>query len=169
MHMIMRTHSRINVKMCTSISCIPVFPWCVEFLFHHVADLASCFSMTCKCYLLTCISPCMVASCNVIHHTNILLEYKLVPKTNSLFLQALMPIGALFGGPIGGLMADKTGRKSVLAASGIPNFFGWMVIVMSYYSRSASTFKLLILIGRFLTGFASGCLTSAVPVSSVYM
>ena len=43
MHMIMRTHSRINVKMCTSIPCIPVFPWCVEFLFHHVADLVSCF------------------------------------------------------------------------------------------------------------------------------
>lgn len=79
-----------------------------------------------------------------------------------------MPIGALFGSPIGGLMADKTGRKSVLAASGIPNFLGWLVIVLSYYSRSAWTFKLLILIGRFLTGFASGCLTSAVPVSYVY-
>jgi len=76
-----------------------------------------------------------------------------------------MPIGALIGSLIGGLMADQTGRKSSLVATGIPNFFGWMVIILSFYSKSSQEFKVLILTGRFLTGIASGWISAAVPVS----
>ena len=64
-------------------------------------------------------------------------------------------------------MADQTGRKASLVATGIPNFLGWMVIILSYYSKSAREFQVLILTGRVLTGIASGWISTAVPVSAM--
>ena len=62
-------------------------------------------------------------------------------------------------------MADRGGRKMLLLSSGVPNFVGWLLIVLSRYTLDA--FRPVILTGRFLIGFAGGWLTSGVPVSVI--
>ena len=51
----------------------------------------------------------------------------------------------------------------LLLSSAVPNFVGWLLIVLSRYTIGA--FKPVILTGRFLIGFAMGWLTVGVPVS----
>ena len=63
-------------------------------------------------------------------------------------------------------MADRGGRKMLLLSSGVPNFVGWLLIVLSRYTLDA--FRPVILTGRFLIGFAVGWLTSGIPVSVIY-
>ena len=79
-----------------------------------------------------------------------------------------MPAGAVFGAPLGGVAADRLGRKNALLLSGIPNIIGWIIIALSDYSVSPGAFKGLILTGRAMTGFASGWLGATMPVSTVY-
>ena len=64
-------------------------------------------------------------------------------------------------------MADRGGRKWALLASGVPNFIGWLLIALSKHTLVA--FKPVILTGRFLTGFASGWLSTVVTVSKCTM
>ena len=80
--------------------------------------------------------------------------------------QAMMPLGALVGSPIGGLVADWIGRKGSLLLSGVPNFAGWIIIVLAQYSGNPAVFKGLLLVGRFITGMATGWMTSPITVRS---
>lgn len=70
---------------------------------------------------------------------------------------ALMTVGAIFGGPCGGNLIEKYGRKRTLAIAASVFFVGWMM------TGFASGIKSL-LIGRTLCGFASGLITVAAPV-----
>lgn len=58
-----------------------------------------------------------------------------------------MPIGAFMSGPL----ADNLGRRSALLISVVPIFLGWstLALAQSYH---------VLLIGRFLCGFATGIL-----------
>ena len=80
-------------------------------------------------------------------------------------MQAMAPIGAIFGGPIAGWIADHLGRKAALMLVGIPYLFGYLMIVYAHMLSSGTAFKVILLLGRFLTGVGLGwsCLTG--PVS----
>lgn len=86
---------------------------------------------------------------------------------NPLYIQAMMPLGALVGSPIGGMVADWMSRKRSLMLSGIPNFAGWILIVFAQYSRNPVVFKGLLLVGRFITGIATGWMTSPITVRNL--
>ena len=80
-------------------------------------------------------------------------------------MQAMAPVGAIFGGPIAGWIADHLGRKAALMLVGILYLSGYLMIVYSHMLNSATAFKTILLLGRFLTGVGLGwsCLTG--PVS----
>lgn len=78
-----------------------------------------------------------------------------------------MPLGALVGSPIGGMVADWMSRKRSLMLFGIPNFAGWILIVFAQYSRNPVVFKGLLLVGRFITGIATGWMTSPITVRNL--
>ena len=86
---------------------------------------------------------------------------------NPLYIQAMMPLGALVGSPIGGMVADWMSRKRSLMLSGIPNFAGWILIVFAHYSENPAVFKGLLLVGRFITGIATGWMTSPITVRNL--
>ena len=70
------------------------------------------------------------------------------------------------GAPVGGIVADRVGRKKSLLASGVPNFVGWIMLAASHYVTNITLFKVLLLGGRLVTGVAAGWLGSTVPVST---
>lgn len=71
------------------------------------------------------------------------------------------------GGPLGGLVADRAGRKKAMLISGPPNFIGWLMVALTPYTGNAALFKALLLGGRLATGVAVGWLGSTVPVSII--
>lgn len=77
-----------------------------------------------------------------------------------------MPVGALFGGLIGGWMVDYFGRQFSLMLSSIPMVVGWLMILVTY-ATSGPLFRPLLFAGRFFTGIGVGCFSSIVPVSIV--
>lgn len=70
------------------------------------------------------------------------------------------PVGSFVSGPI----ADKYGRKSVLACINTVAFIGWLLIALAFYLNN--TQYSVLLIGRILTGLATGL--SSAP-ATVYM
>ena len=82
-------------------------------------------------------------------------------------LQAFASVGAMFGGPIAGSIANHWGRKMSLMMCGVPYLLGYLVLSYAHYLPTAVSFKCLILIGRLLTGMGMGWACSATPVSSV--
>ena len=79
-------------------------------------------------------------------------------------MQAIAPIGALFGGPIGGSIADRWGRKCSLMFTGVPYMTGYLILSYAHYASTATTFKALLLTGRFLTGLGLGWASAVTPV-----
>ena len=75
-----------------------------------------------------------------------------------------MPIGALFGAPVAGWLADSIGRKSALAVNSLPLAIGWVLIILSC-ATTGVLFRPLLFAGRFITGFGAGFATLAAPVS----
>lgn len=75
-----------------------------------------------------------------------------------------MPIGALFGAPVAGWLADFIGRKSALAVNSLPLVIGWVLIILSC-ATTGILFRPLLFAGRFVTGFGAGFATLAAPVS----
>ena len=80
--------------------------------------------------------------------------------------QALAPVGAIFGCPIAGWIADHLGRKAALMLVGVPYLTGYMLIVYAHMISNATAFKIVLLVGRFLTGVGLGWSCLAGPVSS---
>ena len=79
--------------------------------------------------------------------------------------QAMAPVGAIFGGPIAGWTVDHFGRKAAIMLVGIPYLSGYLMIVYAHMLNSAIAFKVVLLLGQFLSGVGLGwsCLTG--PVS----
>ena len=49
-------------------------------------------------------------------------------KDQNSWFSSLMNVGALVGGPVGGLCLNKLGRRGTMLASVLPFIGGWMVI-----------------------------------------
>ena len=80
-------------------------------------------------------------------------------------MQALAPVGAVFGGPFGGWIADCWGRKCSLLFCGVPYVIGYALLSYAHYSPVALAFKVILLIGRLISGFGMGWASAVVPVS----
>ena len=76
-------------------------------------------------------------------------------------------MGAIFGGPIGGLVADNCGRKCAMLFSGVPYIIGYMILSYGHYTPSATAFKALLLTGRFISGVGMGWASAVVSVSKI--
>ncbi|XP_061184140.1 solute carrier family 2, facilitated glucose transporter member 8-like [Saccostrea echinata] len=70
---------------------------------------------------------------------------------------ALMTVGAIFGGPCGGKLIEKYGRKQTLTIASGVFLVGWIMTGLASGIQS-------LLFGRTLCGFASGLVTVAAPV-----
>lgn len=82
---------------------------------------------------------------------------RIISKDGAAWFGSLLPLAAMFGGPIGGWMIERYGRKSTILFTSLPFMFGYYMI-----ARGGSI--TLLLFGRILTGFASGLITVCVPV-----
>jgi len=80
--------------------------------------------------------------------------------------QAFASVGALFGRPITGWIADHWGRKMALLFTGVPYLVGYLMIALAHLIGDVTAFKAVLLTGRLLTGVGIGCSYQAVPVSS---
>ena len=83
--------------------------------------------------------------------------------------QSSATFGALFGGPVAGIIADKFGRKTALMFSTVPLVLGWLAISVSvehfYWPISGNYLFTMLVVGRVLSGFGSGWVSLVVPVS----
>lgn len=70
----------------------------------------------------------------------------------------MFPLGAIFGGPIGGWAIDRFGRKCTIMFSVVPFQLGWLLLA---YARNRG----MLYAGRVITGIACGIISLAVPVS----
>lgn len=84
-------------------------------------------------------------------------DQKIINKETAAWFGSLLPLAAMFGGPIGGWMIEKFGRKSTIFFTSIPFVCGYWLI-----ARSGTV--TMMLVGRFFTGFASGLITVCAPV-----
>lgn len=83
----------------------------------------------------------------------------------------MAPIGAIFGGPLGGWISDHWGRKCGLMFSSVPYLIGYLLLGYAHFSPTANLFKTLLLLGRFFSGIGMGwaSTTSAVRQTSEWM
>ena len=79
--------------------------------------------------------------------------------------QAFGFAGAILGGPVGGWIADRWGRKCSLVYCGLPYLAGYLVISYAHYAPTATAFKSILLAGRLLTGVGLGWGSAVGPVS----
>ncbi|XP_063434964.1 solute carrier family 2, facilitated glucose transporter member 8-like [Mytilus trossulus] len=82
---------------------------------------------------------------------------RILTKEYAAWFGSLLPLAAMFGGPLGGWMIEKYGRKSTLLFTSAPYIIGWWLI-----ARGGNVTMLLL--GRLLTGLASGLITVCAPV-----
>ena len=81
------------------------------------------------------------------------------------FLQSFFAIGAIIGGPLAGVIADRWGRKMGLLLSGIPHLTGYLMIVYAHFISDPVAFKAVVLVGRVITGTGlSGTVVTAVSL-----
>ena len=80
-----------------------------------------------------------------------------ISDAESDWIGSLMPLGALFGGPLGGLAIGLRGRKFTMFLTSGGMAFSYVVIL-------AAQNVAMILIGRFFTGFFSGIISVTVPI-----
>ena len=80
----------------------------------------------------------------------------------------MAPIGAIFGGPVAGWIADVLGRKMALMLVAIPYLSGYLMITYAHLSYNPIGFRAVLLIGRFFTGIGMGWSCLATPVSHHY-
>ena len=81
-------------------------------------------------------------------------------------MQALLAVGAVLGSPLGGVVADRVGRKAALQVGAVPSLIGWILIFVAQYTTNTSTFKSFLLLGRALVGVGVGMQSTVIPVST---
>lgn len=77
-------------------------------------------------------------------------------KAQNSFFSSSMNLGALAGGPIGGVCLNKLGRRGTMLTSVVPFVGGWLFIAF------AQNFAML-MTGRIITGFCAGITSLVVP------
>lgn len=82
---------------------------------------------------------------------------KLLVRQQSGWFGSLLTIGALGGGPIGGWLIEKVGRRATIRYTSLPFFLGWVSILFLNAPNG-------LFLGRFLCGFGCGLVTVCVPV-----
>ena len=73
----------------------------------------------------------------------------------------------MFSGSLAGVIADHWGRKTSLVLSSVPYFTGYCMISYGHYLPTATSFKSILLVGRFLTGIGVGFSYSLCSVGDV--
>jgi MFS family permease len=76
----------------------------------------------------------------------------------------LTPIGAVFGGLLGSLVIRIFGLVFSLIASAATFVLGWTMLGVSWFLPSPSWFRVFILLGRTVTGLATGWVATTIPV-----
>ncbi|XP_013409558.1 solute carrier family 2, facilitated glucose transporter member 8 [Lingula anatina] len=84
-------------------------------------------------------------------------DEKILTDNEASWFSALVAIGAIVGGPVAGQMVGWCGRKLTIMLGAIPFVVGWMLIA---YQKGLW----MLLVGRFLTGFATGWTSLCVPL-----
>ena len=89
------------------------------------------------------------------------------PVLNALcyYIQASAFVGGIFGGPIGGIVADRLGRKTSLILNSFPLVSGYFILLSTYLISNGVVFKVFLMVGRFLTGIGVGWALVSVSVS----
>lgn len=85
----------------------------------------------------------------------LLFQYRL--PGNLFFSASVFGIGAIFGGFASGILGSQLGRRKTILVMTVPDVIGWILIA------SAQDFPMM-LIGRFLCGFASAGYMPAIQV-----
>ncbi|XP_064602596.1 solute carrier family 2, facilitated glucose transporter member 8-like [Liolophura sinensis] len=83
----------------------------------------------------------------------------LVDDSQAAWFGSLMTVGAMFGGPLAGLLIEKYGRKRTMFLSSLPFAAGYVLILLADKGTLMYLFC-----GRLMTGLASGMVTVVVPV-----
>ena len=81
--------------------------------------------------------------------------------------QASSLVGAIFGGPIAGYVADRWGRKFSLVLNSVFYLVGYFVILSAYLATNGVVFKTALMVGRFITGIGMGWSFIVVQVSEL--
>ena len=82
------------------------------------------------------------------------------------WLQAMGLIGGMIGSLPAGWVADRWGRKVSVAVSGIVFAAGYAIIAFAKVPNvNSQSFKGLLMVGRLITGIASGWTFVSTPVS----
>ena len=76
------------------------------------------------------------------------------------------PLGALCGGPVSGVIADRLGRKVALVLMGLPYFCGFLTLTYAHFITDPLAFKIVLMVGRFFTGAGLGWSSITSPVSN---
>ena len=116
----------------------------------------------CFCALTATIGGLMMGTCigwsgPVIHilSNSTTAEFPVSP-TQCNFIASLMPIGALFGGLLGGTLMERFGRKGTMIGDSL--FFA-----LFYLFLAAAQNVWMLFIGRFFIGMATGIASIASP------
>jgi len=73
-------------------------------------------------------------------------------------------VGSIFGGPVGGLIADQWGRKTSLVLNVVPYLLGYFTVLCTYLIPQPASFKAIVILGRGITGIGLGWSFMIVPV-----
>jgi hypothetical protein len=85
-----------------------------------------------------------------------------------LHMQAVGPVGGLFGGGMAGLTSNHIGRSAALVLLGIPHLIGWLAQAYAQFMPTAGAFISVLMIGRWFTGFGTGWGSLVISVICVW-
>ena len=77
----------------------------------------------------------------------------------------LAPIGAFFGALLSAVVVAIFGLVLAMMSAAVMFVMGWVMLGASFFVRDPLGFRAIILLGRFVTGFATGWIAATAPVS----
>lgn len=77
----------------------------------------------------------------------------------------LAPVGAFFGALLSAAMVAVFGLVLAMMSAAVMFAMGWVLLGVSFSVGDPLGFRAVILLGRFVTGFATGWIAAAAPVS----
>ena len=78
------------------------------------------------------------------------------------------PVGAIVGALCSSFAISSLGLVLTMLISSVTFVFGWLMLGGAFFLAEPFGFRALILIGRFVTGFSAGWITTAAPVSITF-